>query len=130
MCIGGINLGAIQFTLTSALTAETPVFTLTLTSTGGPTTTVTWERDTVELTDNDEYTISQIVVDTVQAEYSNQLTVTGRLTGDYRCMVFNIRGDASRQLDIESKLVGLIMSILSLLCMSPVCKHPSHLMLS
>ena len=73
--------------------------------------------------DNDEYTISQIVVDTVQAEYSNQLTVTGRLTGDYRCMVFNIRGGAFRQLDIESKLVGLIVSILSLLCMSPVCKH-------
>ena len=84
----------------------------------------------MELMDNDEYTISQIVVDTVRAEYSNQLTVTGRLTGVYHCMVANIRGDGSHQLDIESKLVGLIMSILSLLCMSPVCKHPSNLMLS
>ena len=84
----------------------------------------------MELMDNDEYTISKFVVDTVRAEYSNQLIVTGRLTGDYCCVVLNIRGDGSRQLDIESKLVGLIMSILSLLCMSPVCKHPSHLMLS
>ena len=106
------------------------MFTLTCDSSGGPATTVTWERDTVELMDNDEYTISQIVVDTVQAEYSNQLTVTGRLTGVYRCTVGNIRGDGSRQLDIESKLVGLIMYILSPLCTSPFCKHPSHLMLS
>ena len=97
-----------QFTLTTELIAATPVFTLTCNSSGGPATTVTWERDTVELMDDDQYTISQIVVDTVQAEYSNQLTVTGRLTGNYECTVSNDRGGTFRRLEIESKFVGLI----------------------
>ena len=59
--------------------------------------------------DDSEYSISQVVEDTVQAVYSNQLSVTGRLTGSYRCNVANIRGGTFRVLNIQSKFVNLCM---------------------
>ena len=94
-----------QFELRTALTVEPPAFILTCTSTGGPATTLTWERDEVELMDSDEYIISQTVEDTETAEYSNQLTVTGRLTGEYQCTVNSDGGGSFRVLLVESKFI-------------------------
>ncbi len=104
---GGVDIDDLQFTLMTRLTAETPVFTLTCISTGGPATTVTWERDGVQLMNDSPYSISQVVENTVQAVYSNRLSVTGRLTGSYRCSVNNIRGSTFRVLDIQSKFINL-----------------------
>ena len=78
----------LEFSLVSALTAASPVFTLTCISTGGPATTVTWTRDGVVATG----ATSQTVVDQVTATYTNTLTVTGRLPGVYECRVENDRG--------------------------------------
>ena len=57
--------------------------------------------------DDSEYSISQVVEDTVQAVYSNRLSVTGRLTGVYRCTVNNIRGGTVRVVDLQSKFIYL-----------------------
>ena len=59
--------------------------------------------------DDSEYSISQVVEDTIQAVYSNQLSVTGRLTGSYRCIVDNVRGSTNRVLNIQSKFMNLCM---------------------
>ena len=107
-----------QFALTTALTAETPMFTLTCTSSGGPATAATWERDGVQLMDDSQYSISQVVEDTVQAVYSIRLSVTGRLTGSYRCTVDNIRGGTNRVLEIQSKFINLCMYLL--FCLWPL----------
>ena len=68
--------------------------------------------------DDSQYSISQVVEDTVQAVYSNQLSVTGRLTGVYRCIVNNIRGGTNRALELQSKFINIYVSIIS--CMTLV----------
>ena len=60
-------------------------FTLTCISTGGPATTVTWTRDS-------EAAVGvrrSEIVNRETAEYTNTLTVTGRLPGLYTCTVTN-----------------------------------------
>ena len=79
--------GQLVFSLISALTADTPVFTLTCVSTGGPATTVTWTRDGAAATG----VASQTVTNITTATYVNTLTVTGRETGSYMCSVANDR---------------------------------------
>ena len=68
--------------------------------------------------DDSQYSISQVVEDTVQAVYSNQLSVTGRLTGVYQCTVNNIRGGTFRALEIQSKFINMYVSIIP--CMTLV----------
>ena len=70
----------------------------------------------MQLMDNSEYSISQVVEVTVQAVYSNQLSVTGRLTGSYQCNVANIRGGTFRVLELQSKFIYMYVSII--LCMT------------
>ena len=60
-------------------------FTLTCTSTGGPATTVTWTRDSQTAVGERR----SEVVNGETAEYTNTLTVTGRLPGLYTCTVTN-----------------------------------------
>ena len=76
----------LEFSLTSDLTAASPVFTLTCISTGGLATTVTWTRDGAAATG----VISQTVTNMLTATYVNTLTVTGRLPGNYQCKVWPI----------------------------------------
>ena len=84
---GGPSIqGTIQFQLTSEVDAATPVFTLTCTSTGGPATTVSWKRDGVVVSGG-----TTEVTDPVTATYTSTLTVTGRKTGNYSCVVANSR---------------------------------------
>ena len=85
--------GTIQFQLTSEVDAATPVFTLTCTSTGGPATTVSWQRDGVVVSGG-----TTVVTDTVTATYTSTLTVTGRETGSYSCVVANSRSSATSQM--------------------------------
>ena len=72
-------------TVDSDLNEASPQFTLTCISTGGPATTVTWTRDSNTVTEGTKTVLN----DSVTAEYTHTLTVTGRLPGLYRCTVTN-----------------------------------------
>ena len=71
--------------MVSDLNGVSPQFTLTCISTGGPATTVTWTRDSVNVTDGTETHYDNIST----LMYIHTLTVTGRLPGLYTCTVAN-----------------------------------------
>ena len=97
--------GEITFKLNTDSATDPPVFTLTCTSTGGPSTTVSWRRDGTVLSDDSNHDIMSQVTDPVTATYTNTLTVTGRHDGLYQCSVSNIRTPSgiSRSLTIGKK---------------------------
>ena len=83
---GNIRISdGVSFTVDSDLNGASPQFTLTCISTGGPATTVTWTRDSVPVTEGTE----TVLDDPVTAQYTHNLTVTGRLPGLYTCTVAN-----------------------------------------
>ena len=69
----------------SDLNGESPQFTLTCISTGGPATTVTWTRDSGPVS-GERMTVLN---NRESAQYTHTLTVTGRLGGLYQCTVSN-----------------------------------------
>ena len=76
-----------------ALVSSSPVqFSLTCTSTGGPATSVTWTRDGVNVNYDSTHVLTRTVENTMTAQYSNTLTVTGVEGGSYQCIVSNVRG--------------------------------------
>ena len=77
--------GDVSLTVDSDLNGPSPQFTLTCISTGGPATTVTWTRYSVTVTEGTE----TVLDDSVTAQYTHTLTVTGRLGGLYTCTVTN-----------------------------------------
>ena len=77
-------VGGIQFELKAAPNVDPPVFQLTCTSSTAPATTVQWSKDGSPVSGGSS---SQIVTDTVEATYINELTVTGRQSGTYTCNV-------------------------------------------
>ena len=82
---GDVDISSsIVFTVDSDLNGESPQFTLTCTSTGGPATTVTWTRDSESVSGG-----MSVLDDPVTANYTHTLTVTGRLSGQYQCTVSN-----------------------------------------
>ena len=72
-------------TVDSDLNGDSPQFTLTCISTGGPATTVTWTRDSVPITEGTE----TVLDNRVTAQYTHTLTVTEILVGEYTCTVSN-----------------------------------------
>ena len=98
--------GGITFTVDSDLNGANPQFTLTCISTGGPATTVTWTRDSDNVTEGTE----TVLDDRVTAQYTHTLTVTGRLGGLYTCTVANDKpSQDSAQLNvqgIQKKILG------------------------
>ena len=86
---------------TSDLNGDSPQFTLTCISTGGPATTVTWTRDsTIVIEDYDT-----VLVNAVTAQYTHTLNVTA--AGEYTCTVAN--SVSSRSADI--RLEGMIHTV-------------------
>ena len=84
-CIAGdVTLDRMQLTVESDLNGESPQFTLTCISTGGPATNVTWTRNSTE-----ELMGMTVLNNTVTAQYTHKLTVTGRQEGQYQCTVSN-----------------------------------------
>ena len=75
-------------TVDSDLNGESPQFTLTCTSTGGPATTVTWTRDS-ETASGGMFSSTTVLNNAMTAQYTHTLTVTGRLGGQYQCTVSN-----------------------------------------
>ena len=89
---GQVNIeDEITFQLDTDLAADPPVFTLTTNSTGGPPSTVSWSRDGTLLSDNSTYSIASQVINGTTSTYTHTLTVTGRLEGEYKFNVSNIR---------------------------------------
>ena len=78
--------GGINFTVDSDINGDDSQFTLTCTSTGGPATTVTWTRDSQTVQGG-----MTVLNNTVAAQYTHTLTVTGRLGGQYQCNVTNYK---------------------------------------
>ena len=91
----------LTFSLYSGLNGESPQFTLTCTSTGGPATTVTWTRDSETVSGG-----MTVLDDPVTAQYTHTLTVTGRLGGQYQCTVSNNRPSTdSASLVVKGKCI-------------------------
>ena len=72
-------------TVNSDLNEDNPQFTLTCISTGGPATTITWTRDSTTVTEGTHTVLN----DPETAQYTHNLTVTGRVWGLYTCTVSN-----------------------------------------
>ena len=90
----------VSFTNISDLNGETPLFSLTCISTGGPATTAIWTRDSELLLEG-----STALDDTVTAQYTHTLTVAGRLEGLYVCNVSNNKpSSAFSELMVVGKL--------------------------
>ena len=82
----------------SDLNGDSPQFTLTCISTGGPATTVTWTRDSITVTEGTESELD----DGVTAQYTHTLNVTA--AGDYRCTVSNTAFSNSTDITLEGIL--------------------------
>ena len=72
-------------------------FTLTCVSTGGPATNVTWKRDSTAITEGTD----TVLDDSLTAQYTHTLNVTGRLGGLYSCTVSNSIASASSFLLVQ-----------------------------
>ena len=86
LILGDVTIsGDVTLTVDSDLNGASPQFTLTCISTGGPATTVTWTRDSGNITEGTETVLN----DPVTAQYTHNLTVTEILGGLYTCTVTN-----------------------------------------
>ena len=93
--------GDVMLTVISDLDGASPQFTLTCVSTGGPATNVTWTRDSTTVTDG----VETVLDDPETAQYTHNLTVTGRLGGLYNCTVTNEKPSSdSNTFDVEGIL--------------------------
>ena len=113
---GDITLySTVQFTSDSDLNNESPQFTLTCISTGGPATTLTWTRNSEEL-----FGGTTVLNDTVSAQYTHTLTVTGRLGGLYQCTVSNNKpSQGTARLRVQGIVIiyyNMIMYQVSIFC--------------
>ena len=102
--LGDITISdGITFTVVSDLNGDSPQFTLTCISTGGPATNVTWTRDSDTVTEGAE----TVLDNRTTAEYTHTLTVTGRLGGLYTCNVSNDKpSEDSAELDVQGEVVS------------------------
>ena len=99
--------GGMNFTLNSDLNGDSPQFTLTCISTGGPATTVTWARGNDNITEGTETELD----DGVTARYTHTLTVNGTVGGLYTCTVANRVSNESSKLNVAGKSVNGRISI-------------------
>ena len=109
------------FTEDSDLNGESPQFTLTCTSIGGPATTVAWTRDSETVSGG-----ISVLDDPVTAQYTHTLTETGRLGGLYQCTVSNNKpstANAIAQLSVEGSAYS---NCVYLYCMC--CESPNHIL--
>ena len=95
----------ISFHLVWKIAAGSPVFTLTCISTGGPATTVSWFRDSNNVSGG-----ITMLDNTVTPQYTHILTVTGRLGGLYKCSVSNTKPSTSvKNITIHDMFIQLYM---------------------
>ena len=90
---------------------DSPQFTLTCNSTGGPATTVTWTRDSVTVFEGTE----TVLDDPVTAQYTH--TLTGSTAGVYTCTVSNSKPSSAT---LSITLLGIYI-IIHVYAMHPQC---------
>ena len=78
-------------TVTSELNADPLTFNVTCTSVGGPVTSVAWTVNGSPVPSENNPITTWTVDDTETGAYILTLSVTGRLTGIYRCEVTSVR---------------------------------------
>ena len=101
VCKGDVTIPSNIFTVDSELNGDSPQFTFTCTSTGGPVTTVTWTRDFETVLGG-----MTVLDSAVTAQYTHTLTVTGRLGGQYQCNVTNNKpSTAAAQFTIQGYFI-------------------------
>ncbi len=88
-----------------------PVFTLTCNSSGGPARTVQWKTDNSLLSDDSVYDMTQTLVSQSGPHYSSTLTVRGRRTGTYQCVVSNIKGNSTEALNVTGMFFISMLSL-------------------
>ena len=101
--------GDMELTVNSDLNGDSPQFTLTCISTGGPATTVTWTRDsTTTLTERTETALDNPKT----SQYTHTLTVTGRRPVTYTCTVSNNKpSSASATITMKGNYLYSILCI-------------------
>ena len=105
ICLGDVIIlkNTLSVTVNSDLNGHSPQFTLTCISTGGPATTVTWTRDSEEVSGE----MTTVLDDPVTAQYTHTLTVAGRPRGLYQCTVNNSKpSQASASLSLYGVLLN------------------------
>ena len=117
--------GGMTFTEDSDLNGESPQFTLTCVSTGGPATTVTWTRDS-ETVSGGMFSSRTVLTDTSTAQYTHTLIVTGRLGGQYQCTVSNNKpSQDSAQLTVAGSACGNKLYVHIVCTASPLSQPPT-----
>ena len=94
--------GDMMFNMDSDLNEDSPQFSLTCTSTGGPVTSVAWRRNFTSLSGG-----MTVLDDPVTAQYTHTLTLNERLGARtrYRCAVSNNKiSGASAQLTVQGEV--------------------------
>ena len=87
---------------------DSPQFTLTCISYGGPATNVVWTRNSEAVTNG----MRSVLDDSVNAIYTHTLTVTGRLGGLYQCIVSNNKPSSdSSSITVQGDVLYIIMYI-------------------
>ena len=84
-----MSFGAV--TVTSELNADPLTFNVTCTSVNGPVTSVEWTVNGSPVPSENNPITTRTVDDTVTGAYTLTLSVTGILTGLYRCNVTSLR---------------------------------------
>ena len=99
--VGNVTiLRRMQLSVDSDLDGDSPQFTLTCISTGGPATTVTWTRDSVPIDGG-----LTVLDNAITAQYTHTLTVSERLPGVYMCNVSNNKpSTATRDFTVQGNL--------------------------
>ncbi len=82
---------------------DSPVFTLTCNSGGGPATAVTWKRDGTGVSEDSNHVMTRRLVGQSGPSYTSTLIVTGREDDLYTCTVTNDIGSADGQYQVEGK---------------------------
>ena len=101
------------------MTFDSDQLTLTCISTGGPATTVTWTRDNVNMTGEQNETVLN---DPVTARYTHTLNVTA--AGVYTCTVSNNKPSSATSTGIT--VPGISLTIIVRLCNIQCCQISKH----
>ena len=103
--LGDVTIDLLTLVVNSDLNGDRPQFTLVCKSSGGPAMTVTWSRNTLDVTG----TSNTVLESSLYSRYIHSLTVTGREWGNYECSVSNDKPSS----DLRSYIVEGIYNKLS-----------------